>query len=293
MEPRLMRMDDVPPAAELLRSAFDGVYRRRGHAPPFPSAETAEWLCRAYLEMDPEGCIVVEHQGAVVGAGFCHVRGRVASIGPVAARPGAPAGVGRLLMRFIHRVTADCDSRRLFQDAFNPDSFALYSKLGYTVRDVAPYLITDRMLPENGRPPPAGIRRTTPDELGVLERFEQSQLGADRGRDLALLVRTGSGLVCVQDGEVAGYLLYRSLPARVVIGPAVAVSEEVMGDLLDTVAMSAPGRPAVLRASASNPSALQRALDRGFRIDHLGNLMVEGWYRAPRAQLYALFPESL
>jgi hypothetical protein len=38
---------------------------------------------------------------------------------------------------------------------------------------------------------------------------------------------------------------------------------------------------------------LRRAFDRGFRVDHLGNLMVVGKIELPPAQLYALFPESL
>jgi hypothetical protein len=49
----------------------------------------------------------------------------------------------------------------------------------------------------------------------------------------------------------------------------------------------------VIRASAGTPIVLQRAFERGFRVDHLGNLMVAGAYSAPPAQLYALFPESL
>ena len=49
----------------------------------------------------------------------------------------------------------------------------------------------------------------------------------------------------------------------------------------------------MIRASAAAPLVLQRAFARGFRVDHLGNLMVSGPYAAPPAQLYALFPESL
>jgi len=83
------------------------------------------------------------------------------------------------------------------------------------------------------------------------------------------------------------------LPARVIVGPAIAESADLLADLVDAVADTLPGRPAVIRASAAAPAVLQRAFDRGFRVDHLGNLMVAGTYRPPPAQLYALFPESL
>jgi hypothetical protein len=106
---------------------------------------------------------------------------------------------------------------------------------------------------------------------------------------------TGAGSDDGAEGAatIAGYLFFRSLPARVVIGPAVAESDHVLAALIDAVASALPGRAAVIRASAATPLVLRRAFQRGFRVDHLGNLMVVGPYVPPPAQLYALFPESL
>ena len=77
------------------------------------------------------------------------------------------------------------------------------------------------------------------------------------------------------------------------IGPAVATSEEGLGRLVDAATQSLGGRQAVLRASGSCPRVVEKAFQRGFRVDHLGNLMVAGPFEPPPAQLYALFPESL
>jgi hypothetical protein len=63
--------------------------------------------------------------------------------------------------------------------------------------------------------------------------------------------------------------------------------------LVDAATQALPGRSAVMRASAASPSVLRRAFERGFRVDHLGNLMVSGSIVLPPSQLYALFPESL
>jgi hypothetical protein len=288
---RRLEHRDVDAAAAILFDAFGAVYRQRGHTPPFPNIESAAWLCRAYLDLDAEGCALAELQGAAVGVGFAHPRGSVASIGPLASRPGARSGVGRALMGHFRRLTARCTSIRLFQDSFNPDSFGLYTRLGYSVVDVAPYLLASRLVPPRQRP--AGVRPLTPGDLAAVERYDAARTGAERGRDLALLSSTGSGLVCEKDGIVAAYLFYRSLPARVIVGPAVAESAGLLADLVDAVADALPGRAAVIRASAGTPIVLQRAFERGFRVDHLGNLMVAGAYSAPPAQLYALFPESL
>lgn len=291
IEVRRLESRDVDAASEILYEAFGSVYRRRGHTPPFPNLDSAVWLCRAYLDIDPEGCALATASGVPVGVGFAHRRGDVASIGPLAARPGSRGGVGRALMAHFHAQSADATSVRLFQDAFNPDSFGLYARLGYRVVDVAPYLLAPRMTPPSGRP--ASVRPLTAADLQAVQRYDQARTGAERGRDLALLAATGRAFVAESGGALTGYVFYRPLPMRVIVGPAVADAPEALADLIDAVADALPDRPAVIRGSVAAPVALQRAFDRGFRVDHLGNLMVTGSYTPPPAQLYALFPESL
>ena len=288
---RVMRDEDAERAAQVLVAAFGQVYRQRGHVPPFPNLESAVWLCRAYLELDPEGCAIAEVGGVLVGVGFVHLRGAVASIGPLAARPGAPPGVGQALMAHLSRLTVGLTSVRLFQDSFNPDSFGLYAQLGYVVRDVAPYLLATEVKRAPGTV--ADVRAFNPDDLPRLQDFDRRLTGADRSPDLALLIATGSVLLLERRGTLEGFLFLRSLPARAIVGPAVATSEEALGILVDAASQSLAGRSAVMRASAASPAVLKRAFARGFRVDHLGNLMVVGDIVLPPAQLYALFPESL
>jgi hypothetical protein len=286
---------DVDAAAGILFDAFGAAYRRRGHAPPFPTRESAAWLCRAYIDLDPEGCALARSSSEVVGVGFAHPRGAVTSIGPLASRPGAPAGVARALMNQLAEIAGASTSVRLFQDSFNPDSFGLYTRLGYVVTDVAPYLLAEKLEPPAPSAVNPAVRPLAGADLPAIERYDRARTGADRRRDLTLLASTGGGLVFPAEGrgEIAGYLFYRALPARVVIGPAVAESAEILAALVDGVAASLPGRAAVIRASAAAPAMLKRAFERGFLVDHLGNLMVRGAYTPPPAQLYALFPESL
>jgi hypothetical protein len=291
IEVRRLESRDIDDASTILYEAFASVYRRRGHTPPFPNVESAVWLCRAYLDLDPEGCALAAVNGATAGVGFAHLRGKVASIGPLAARPGARAGVGRALMDHFHRLAAGTTSVRLFQDSFNPDSFGLYTRLGYRVVDVAPYLVAARLVPPAARP--AAVRPLVAADVAPVGRFDLARMGADRGRDLALLAATGRGFVVERGGALAGYIFYRLLPARIIVGPALADSPELLGDLVDAVADALPDRPAVIRASAAAPLVVERAFARGFRVDHLGNLMATGPYAPPPAQLYALFPESL
>ena len=285
--------EDVGAAAGILFDAFGAAYRRRGHAPPFPTRESAAWLCRAYLDLDPDGCALARSSSEVVGVGFAHPRGAVTSIGPLAARPGAPAGVARALMGELGAVAAGSASVRLFQDGFNPDSFGLYTRLGYAVVDVAPYLLAEKLEPPIA--PPSGVRPLTAADLpdaGTLRRRAHGRGPPPRPGVAGGQRRRVRRRATARDG-IAGYLFFRALPARVVIGPAIAESADVLAALVDGVAAALPGRGAVIRASAAAPIVLRRAFDRGFRVDHLGNLMVRGPYTPPPAQLYALFPESL
>jgi len=288
---RLMGEHDVEDAAQILVGAFAQVYRQRGHTPPFPNIESAAWLCRSYLDLDREGCVMAETGGVAVGVGFLHLRGPTASIGPVAARPGGPRGVGRALMNHLRGLARGCASVRLFQDGFNPDSFGLYTSLGFSVRDVAPYLLAVEMEPaaQSG----SDIRPGRAEDLDAVIELDRRLIGADRTRDIEFLFVTGTVLVLERRRALEGFLFLRALPARAVLGPAVATSEEGLAALIDAASLSLPGRSAVMRASAASTLVLQRAFARGFRVDHLGNLMVTGTRPAPPAQLYALFPESL
>jgi ribosomal protein S18 acetylase RimI-like enzyme len=294
---RKLETADVEAASAVLFHAFATVYRQRGHTPPFPNVESAVWLARAYLDIDAEGCAIAEAQGAVVGVGFAHLRGDVASIGPLAARPGARPGVGRALMAHFHRLAAGATSVRLFQDSFNPDSFGLYARLGYRIVDVAPYLVAARLVPPRPAPRASSfsmvVRPLDAGDLEPVQRYDRARTGSARGPDLALLAATGRGLVVERGGALAGYLFYRPSSSRAIVGPALAESPELLAELVDAVAEALPGRAAVIRGSAASGAALQRAFERGFRVDHLGNLMVTGAYVPPPAQLYALFPESL
>ena len=65
---RRLTHDDVDDAARLLFDSFSAVYRQRGHTPPFPNVESAAWLCRAYLDLDPEGCALARTGRLPAGA---------------------------------------------------------------------------------------------------------------------------------------------------------------------------------------------------------------------------------
>ena len=90
---------------------------RRGLPPPRPRAAVSRRVrarpgCAARTSTSiPKGCALARSASEVVGVGFAHPRGAVTSIGPLAARPGAPAGVARALMSELGEIAAGSDQR--------------------------------------------------------------------------------------------------------------------------------------------------------------------------------------
>ena len=252
---------DVDAAAGILFDAFGAAYRRRGHAPPFPTRESAAWLCRAYIDLDPEGCALARSSSEVVGVGFAHPRGAVTSIGPLASRPGAPAGVARALMGELGDDRRRLDQRspvpgqlqpRLVRPLHTarlrrrPTSRPTCSPRGSSRPPPPPATPTSgRWWPRICRPSNATIDRAPAPTGAAISR-------CSRRRAAGSFIRRAA-----RRESIAGYLFFRALPARVVIGPAVAESAEMLAALVDGVAASLPGRAAVIRASAAAPADAQ------------------------------------
>ncbi|MBI0583187.1 MAG: GNAT family N-acetyltransferase [Methanomassiliicoccus sp.] len=65
----------------------------------FKYPKRSEKIIEAYLAADPDGCIVAEADGKIVGSGFCHTWGKVGWTGPLEVLPMyQDHGVGRKLL---------------------------------------------------------------------------------------------------------------------------------------------------------------------------------------------------
>jgi hypothetical protein len=295
---RPLALKDVEEAGDILYQAFGAVYAERGFRPPFPSPEAGAWLARAYLDLDPGGAVAAERGARLAGVGFVHLRGAVASIGPVASRPGAPEGTGRAIMDSLIAIAdrGGARTQRLFQDAFNPRSFALYGKLGFEPKEVVAYAVCDPGAPRRAPAPRPGValRELDLDHLDDLGRIDRKLSGADRRADFDLILRSGGGWGLFAGADLRAFLLYREGASRVALAPAAAASDPA--DLVTLVAFAAsrfPDRALSARLPTAPPDLLRPLLQMGFRIDHLGNLMVRGPEPRSGFHLHSMFPESL
>jgi hypothetical protein len=282
-----MTAADLPVVGPLLCDAFRRAALDHGATPPWRDASEASALATRYLAADPDGGVVAESGGAVVGAGFVRRRGEVATIGPLAAAlPGRGAG-GAVLDELIARAEAwGAGSIRLFQDAWNPTSFALYAG-----RSFAPVDVIAALARAAGAPPRIDASRglevgpPRPNDLAEVAALDQRLTGLERQGDLGASVK----LVARRRGVIVGF--YGAAGGR--LGPALAL------DVADLFALVARGLgeadgPTVARLSTAAPTAMIAALALGFRVASIGTLMVRGVAPAARPpQLFGLEPEIL
>jgi ribosomal protein S18 acetylase RimI-like enzyme len=131
---------DADRAGDVNFVAFHDVALRHGQPPVVTVPADARSYVRHLLAFDPLGGSVAELDGEIVGMAWVHVRGPVATIGPVAVDPRVQGrGIGRqLLERCIELAGPRVPQVRLVQESYNPGSLGLYLRVGFRV--VAPLL---------------------------------------------------------------------------------------------------------------------------------------------------------
>src|SRR5215510_5160647 len=129
---------DVESAGDVNFVAFYDVAARHGQPPIVTTPADARSYVRHLLAFDPLGGSVAELDGEVVGMSWVHIRGPVATIGPVAVEPRVQGqGIGRRLVeRSIELAGPRVPQVRLVHESYNAASLGLYLRVGFRV--VAP-----------------------------------------------------------------------------------------------------------------------------------------------------------
>ena len=292
---RPLAVDDLVRVGSILFHAFNDVFTAHGHPPPVPSLQAGISLARAYFEYEAEGGWVALRGTEIVGSAFTHERGTTAGIGPVTVDPACQGqGIGRALMHRLLEVLAECPSVRLFQDAFNRGSYALYASLGFEPRDVMAVLRASRpkfsTLPDGGHVRPMDAR-----DLGEVAVVDAQLTGIVRPADLLFLFDRGPAYVLEDElGGIRGYSLgFRSGDA-LFLGPVVAPTVAGVMRLAARACLEERGGSVTVRTFGRPGDMMAALLAAGFEVRSLGTYMVRGAYDPPAGvQLSALFPEAL
>ncbi len=189
MNIRPLRADDIPAAVELDADSFRDLFERlTGKPTDLPPRETAYF--EHWMRADPDGALVAEDAGELVGLIFCHARGRAGWIGPLAVRPGRQArGLGKALLRAGLQYFERRGCRWVGLDTYpqNPVSVSLYLKAGFRIRYAMLQLeFNGRSGPEDFtyELAPAGLA-----DLDALAAADERVSGFNRRPDFEFLMR--------------------------------------------------------------------------------------------------------
>jgi ribosomal protein S18 acetylase RimI-like enzyme len=277
---------DADRAGDVNFVAFHEVALRHGQPPIVTAPADARSYVRHLLAFDPLGGTVAEIDGEVVGMAWVHVRGPVATIGPVAVEPRVQGqGIGRRLVeRCFELAGPRVPQVRLVQESYNAASLGLYLRVGFRV--VAP--LVELELGRGARtiaagPTGARLRAATEADRARLVERDGRAFGAPRPQSVDLYLRRGRALVAERGTTLAGYAFGIGLGALGYLGSASAEDGDVLLELLASLATDLHGERTALRTlvPASDRKLLEGLLGIGFRVFRACHYMVRGGGTAP------------
>jgi len=265
---------DAEVAGRICHDAFRTIAEKHAFPPDFPSPEVAAGLLAWLLGHPGFFGVAAEQGGRIVGSNFLDERDPVAGLGPITVDPEVQdARIGRRLMEAVLDRAEERGFRsvRLCQAAYHNRSMALYTKLGFDVREP---LSTLQGPPVRAVVPGRTARAATHDDIADCERLGERVLGAPRTGALADAVASGTAMVVERDGRIAGYTTGIAFFGH--------TAGETDADVAALIA-AAPGYggPGFL-VPARNCELMRWCLRHGLRIVQPITLMSRGSYVEPR-----------
>jgi GNAT superfamily N-acetyltransferase len=254
-----------------------------------PPAVSTPAESRRYVEhlatSDPLGGLVAEEDGRPIGFVWVHVRGPVATIGPLAVEPQAQGrGVGRrLLERAIELAGQGVPQIRLVQESYDAASLGLYLRAGFRV--VAPLLELELPPGVGVAVPPAApgtvVREAVAGDAARVAARDARAFGAPRPQSVDLYLQRGRAAVAERGTTIAGYALGLASPTAAYLGSAAADDPDVLLVLLATLA----GRFTTMRVRVLLPATDRRLVEGlvglGFRVLRACHYMGRGGATSP------------
>lgn len=267
--------DDATDCGRICQQAFTDLATRHGFASLFPSVEQSTGLMSWLLSTRSFYAVVAEVDGRVVGSGVLSEWNKVvAGVFIISIDPSAQAqGVGGRLMRALTGRAAEAGfaAVRLVQEAYNRQSFSLYSKLGFEVREM---LVRFDGQPERSVVAGYGVRPATFEDALECDALCVRVHGHDRAGELRHWINEGSARVVEHDGRITGYMTG--------LGGAWHAVGESNEDIRALIGSGSEAGGRGFLVPARNSALLDWCLSQGFRVAELHTLMGTGLYNEPK-----------
>ena len=253
--------------------AFRTISQAHNFPPDLPSAEVATTVLEWMLSHSRFYCVVAQLGDRIVGSNVLDERNAIYGIGPITVDPSVQnTSVGRLLMDDVMaRVAAQrAPGVRLVQAAFHSRSLALYTKLGFDVREPLACMQGAALAVKL---PGRNVRLAIEADIDACNRVCCAVHGHDRGGELLDAIRQGTATVVEYGNRITGYATIVGFFGHMV-GESNADLQALIGD---AKGIAGPG----FLLPSRNAELFRWCLAHGLRVIQPMTLMTLGLYNVP------------
>jgi predicted N-acetyltransferase YhbS len=277
------RIEDIDKVGKIIFEAFSAIADKHGFPPDYPSVDVARGLASSLLSNPRFYSVVAEDTSTgedkrmVVGSNFLDERSNlVAGVGPLTIDPKYQnKGTGRQLMiNVLERAkNKNFPAIRLLQASYHNRSLALYTSLGFEVREP---ISTMQGKPIQETIPGRSVRTATESDIESCNAICKAVHGHDRNGELRDSIKQGSAKVVLHGYKITGYtcgLTYFNHSVGLTNDDLKAlISSAATGDYYEGPGILIPTR---------NTQLFRWCLDNGLRLVQQLTLMTIGLYNEP------------
>lgn len=280
---RLGVIDDAKETGKIIFEAFSGIADKHGFPREFPTVDIGINVATFFLSNPAFYSVVAEDTdetgNKIVGTNFLDERSSlVAGVGPITIDPKSQnKGVGRQLMiNVMERARSkNYPAIRLLQASYHNRSLALYTSLGFDVREP---ISTLQGKPIQAVIPGRTVRVATASDLEPCNAVCRAIHGHDRNGELKDSINQGIVKVVLHGEKITGYT-----SGLTYFNHSVGFSNDDLKALIASETITTAdsyGGPGIL-IPTRNAELLRWCLDNKLRLVHQLNLMTIGMYNEP------------
>lgn len=280
---RLGVIDDAKETGKIIFEAFSGIADKHGFPREFPTVDIGINVATFFLSNPAFYSVVAEDTdetgNKIVGSNFLDERSSlVAGVGPITIDPKSQnKGVGRQLMiNVMERARSkNYPAIRLLQASYHNRSLALYTSLGFDVREP---ISTLQGKPIQAVIPGRTVRVATRSDLEPCNAVCRAIHGHDRNGELKDSINQGIVKVVLHGEKITGYT-----SGLTYFNHSVGFSNDDLKALIASETITTAdsyGGPGIL-IPTRNAELFRWCLDNDLRLVHQLNLMTIGMYNEP------------
>lgn len=279
-------IDDANEVGKIIYEAFSEIADKHGFPREFPTVDIGINVATLFLSNPGFYSIIAEDTGRttnkIVGSNFLDERSAlVAGVGPITIDPKSQnKGVGRRLMvNVMERARSkNYPAIRLLQASYHNRSLALYTTLGFDVREP---ISTMQGKPIQAVIPGRTVRVANESDLESCNAVCRAVHGHDRNGELKDSIKQGIAKVVIHDDKITGYT-----SGLTYFNHSVGFTNDDIKALIaseattTTTTTDSYGGPGIL-VPTRNAELFRWCLENNLRLVHQLTLMTVGMYNEP------------